>query len=121
LFARDPSAPGGTSAKVWGAPPELAISRGHGGSGRLASSRVPSRSAVRGSYFAMITLALAQMIYFFSCKRLSHGEDGIQAGRAQAVQLFDLNNTLTLYYVVLDLPRRVSVDFSRSTRRSATC
>jgi branched-chain amino acid transport system permease protein len=51
----------------------------------------------------MITLALAQMIYFFCLQApFTHGEDGIQAvPRGKLFGLLDLSNTLTMYYVVL--------------------
>src|SRR5205807_10260362 len=53
------------AAKVWGAPPELAILAGTAASAALGI--VAGALAIRrqGIYFAMITLALAQMIYFF--------------------------------------------------------
>jgi branched-chain amino acid transport system permease protein len=53
--------------------------------------------------FAMITLALAQMIYFFSLRAKSTGgEDGIQGvPRGMMFRMLDLRNTMTLYFVVL--------------------
>jgi branched-chain amino acid transport system permease protein len=57
----------------------------------------------QGIYFAMITLRLAQMVYFFYLQApFTHGEDGIQAvPRGKLFGLLDLSNTLILYYVVL--------------------
>ena len=51
----------------------------------------------------MITLALAQMIFFFCLQApFTHGEDGIQAvPRGKLFGLLDLSNTLVMYYVVL--------------------
>ncbi|MEK7820612.1 MAG: branched-chain amino acid ABC transporter permease, partial [Pseudomonadota bacterium] len=57
----------------------------------------------QGIYFAMITLALAQMLYFFSVQApFTHGEDGIQAiPRGHLLGLIDLKQPLTMYYFVL--------------------
>jgi branched-chain amino acid transport system permease protein len=55
-----------------------------------------------GIYFAMITLALAQMVYFF-CLEVSFtgGEDGIQqVPRGHLFGVLDLNNDMTMYWVV---------------------
>jgi branched-chain amino acid transport system permease protein len=51
----------------------------------------------------MVTLALAQMLYFFCVQApFTHGEDGIQAiPRGALFGLIDLNNSLTMYYFVL--------------------
>jgi branched-chain amino acid transport system permease protein len=57
----------------------------------------------QGIYFAMITLALAQMVYF-ACLRspYTHGEDGLQGvPRGHLFGVIDLSNDLTMYYVVL--------------------
>jgi branched-chain amino acid transport system permease protein len=91
------------TVKVWGFPPELGILAGTAvaavlgaGFGWLAIRR-------QGIYFAMITLALAQMIYFVALQaRFTGGEDGIQAvPRGHLFGFIDLNNTLTMYYFVL--------------------
>jgi len=91
------------AAKVWGAPPELAILAGTAASALLGL--VAGALAIRrqGIYFAMITLALAQMIFFFCLQTpFTHGEDGIQAvPRGRLFGLFDLSSTLVMYYVVL--------------------
>ncbi len=57
----------------------------------------------QGIYFAMITLALAQMLYFFCLQApFTHGEDGIQAvPRGMLLGFLDLRNTLVMYFVVL--------------------
>jgi branched-chain amino acid transport system permease protein len=57
----------------------------------------------QGIYFAMITLALAQMVFFFSLQapRFTGGEDGIQAvPRGRMFGVFDLADDRILYYVV---------------------
>ena len=91
------------AAKVWGFPPELAIVAGTAASAVLGL--VAGALAIRrqGIYFAMITLALAQMIFFFCLQApFTHGEDGIQAvPRGKLFGVIDLSNTLVMYYVVL--------------------
>jgi len=56
----------------------------------------------QGIYFAMITLAMAQMVYFV-CLQLPQtgGEDGLQGVPRGSIVGLDLNNDLTLYYVIL--------------------
>jgi branched-chain amino acid transport system permease protein len=91
------------AAKVWGWPPELAILTGTATAALLGL--VVGALAIRsqGIYFAMITLALAQMIYFFCLQApFTHGEDGIQAvPRGVLLGVLDLNRTMTMYFVVL--------------------
>ncbi|MBN8873109.1 MAG: branched-chain amino acid ABC transporter permease [Rhodospirillales bacterium] len=55
-----------------------------------------------GIYFAMITLALAQMVYFFCLQApFTGGEDGIQqVPRGTLFGVFDLSNDMTMYWVV---------------------
>jgi len=57
----------------------------------------------QGIYFAMITLALAQMTYFFALQaKFTGGEDGIQGvPRGRLFGVIDLTNDLTMYFVVL--------------------
>jgi branched-chain amino acid transport system permease protein len=57
----------------------------------------------QGIYFAMITLALAQMMYFFALRApFTGGEDGIQAvPRGRLFGYFDLSNEMTMYVFVL--------------------
>lgn len=57
----------------------------------------------QGIYFSMITLALAQMVYFGALRApFTGGEDGLQGvPRGKLLGVVDLANDLTLYYVVL--------------------
>lgn len=57
----------------------------------------------QGIYFAMVTLALAQMVYFvFLQAPFTHGEDGLQGvPRGKLFGVISLSSDLTLYYVVL--------------------
>lgn len=57
----------------------------------------------QGIYFAMVTLALAQMVYFVYLQApFTHGEDGLQGvPRGKLFGLVDLSSDLALYYVVL--------------------
>ena len=91
------------AAKVWGWPPELAILGGAAAAAALGLAVGALAIRSQGIYFAMITLALAQMIYFFCLQApFTHGEDGIQAvPRGTLLALFDLRQTMTLYFVVL--------------------
>jgi branched-chain amino acid transport system permease protein len=91
------------SAKVWGLPPELAILMGTAASALLGI--VFGGLAIRrqGIYFAMVTLALAQMLFFYALQApFTHGEDGIQAvPRGYLFGVIDLNQPLVMYYFVL--------------------
>src|SRR6185369_8195534 len=91
------------SAKAWGFPPELAILTGTATAaicGLVAGSLAIRR---QGIYFAMITLALAQMMFFFALQaKFTGGEDGIQAvPRGHLFGIFDLKNRTIMYTVVL--------------------
>ena len=91
------------AAKAWGLPPELAILTGTATAAILGT--VAGSLAIRrqGIYFAMITLALAQMMYFFAVQaKFTGGEDGIQAvPRGKFIGLFNLQNEMTMYFFVL--------------------
>ena len=91
------------AAKVWGWGPATAILGGAAVAGVLGLAVGVLAIRRQGIYFAMTTLALAQMIYFFCLQApFTHGEDGIQAvPRGRLFGLLDLNHTLTLYFVVL--------------------
>jgi branched-chain amino acid transport system permease protein len=91
------------AAKVWGLPPELAILFGTAFAAALGA--ITGALAIRrqGIYFAMITLGLAQMVYFFCLQsKLTHGEDGIQGvPRGTLFGVIDLNDTTAMYGFVL--------------------
>ncbi|MBV9260772.1 MAG: branched-chain amino acid ABC transporter permease [Pseudolabrys sp.] len=91
------------SAKAWGFPPELAILTGTATAALLGV--VAGSLAIRrqGIYFAMITLALAQMMFFFALQmKFTGGEDGIQnVPRGHLFGLFDLGNQTIMYFFVL--------------------
>jgi branched-chain amino acid transport system permease protein len=91
------------SAKVWGFPPELAI--GFSVVVAAALGLVIGALAIRsrGIYFANITLAFAQMVFFFSVQApFTHGEDGIQAvPRGILFGVLDLKSPLAMYFTVL--------------------
>ncbi len=91
------------AAKSWGLPPELAIVIGTATAAALGL--IGGMIAIRrqGIYFAMITLALAQMMYLVALRvKLTGGEDGIQdVRRGQLFGAFDLNNEMIMYAFVL--------------------
>jgi branched-chain amino acid transport system permease protein len=93
----------GYAMKVWGFTPELGILFGTVISGALGY--IIGSVAIRrqGIYFAMITLALAQMVYFiFLQANFTGGEDGYQGvPRGKLFGLIALEDDLVLYYVVL--------------------
>jgi branched-chain amino acid transport system permease protein len=91
------------AAKAWGVTPELAILLGTGASALLGTLTGLLAIRRQGIYFAMITLALAQMIYFFCVQApFTGGEDGIQAvPRGRLFGIIDLSNVAAMYIVVL--------------------
>lgn len=93
----------GHSVKVWGWSPEAGIVFAVAwaavlgwGIGVLAIRR-------QGIYFAMITLALAQMVYFLCLQaKFTGAEDGLQGvPRGVLFGVINLEDDLTMYYVVL--------------------
>jgi branched-chain amino acid transport system permease protein len=90
------------SAKVWGLTPELSILVGAVLAGLQGA--IFGWIAIRrqGIYFAMITLALAQMIYFFCLQApFTGGEDGIQAvPRGHLFGVISLAPDMTMYWFV---------------------
>jgi branched-chain amino acid transport system permease protein len=93
----------GHAAKVWGLPPELSLLAGTAAAAVLGLGFGALAIRRQGIYFAMITLALAQMVYFFYLQvPFTGGEDGIQAiPRGHLFGIFDLTDMMTLYWVVL--------------------
>ncbi len=89
-------------AKTWGWSPELSVVAGTGAAAMLGL--VFGLVAIRrqGIYFAMITLALAQLVYFVSLEvPFTGGEDGIQSvPRGRLLGMIDLGNDYALYAVV---------------------
>ena len=91
------------AAKDWGLSPELAILVGTATAavcGIIAGSLAIRR---QGIYFAMITLALAQMMYFVALRaKFTGGEDGIQSvPRGHLFGLVSLQSDGALYFFVL--------------------
>ena len=91
------------AAKVWGFNPEFAILLAAGAAALLGLGAGLIAIRRQGIYFAMITLALAQMVYFFCVQApFTHGEDGIQAvPRGHLFGLLDLGRPMAMYYTVL--------------------
>ncbi|MDR4125014.1 branched-chain amino acid ABC transporter permease [Yanghanlia caeni] len=92
----------GHSLAVWGFPTLLGLLFGTGVAAILGL--VMGALAIRrsGIYFAMITLAMAQMIFFYFLQApFTHGEDGLQGIPRGSIFGIDLSNDLNLYYLVL--------------------
>ncbi len=90
------------TAKNWGVTPEIAILLGGLTGGALGCLFGALAIRRQGLYFAMITLALAQMNYFFCLQApFTGGEDGIQqVPRGALFGLFSLRSDLAMYAVV---------------------
>jgi branched-chain amino acid transport system permease protein len=90
------------AAKVWGWPPEIAILAGALAAAVLGLGVGALAIRRQGIYFAMITLALAQMFFFFCLRApFTGGEDGIQdVPRGMMFHFLDLSKMTTMYYVV---------------------
>lgn len=94
----------GHALKVWGFPAPLGLLFGMGVA--AAVGLVFGWLAIRrsGIYFSMITLALAQMLFFFFLQApFTGGEDGLQSVPRGSFLGLDLKSDLTLYYVVLGI------------------
>jgi branched-chain amino acid transport system permease protein len=91
------------TVKAWGWPTAIGILSGTAVAALLGL--VAGMLAIRrqGIYFAMVTLALAQMVFFFCVQApFTGGEDGIQAvPRRPLFGVLDITNDLHFYYVVL--------------------
>ena len=93
----------GYALKEWGVPPEIGLV-----AGTLAGAAIGWVMGVlairrQGIYFTMITMAIAQFIYFLCLQfPFTGGEDGLQGvPRGKMFGFIDIGNDLTLYFVVL--------------------
>ena len=95
----------GHALKFWGVSTEVGLLIGLVSGAMLGF--VMGALAIRrsGIYFSMITLALAQMLFFFFLQApFTGGEDGLQSvPRGKFLGLVDLSSDLSLYYVVLGI------------------
>jgi branched-chain amino acid transport system permease protein len=93
------------AAKVWGLPPEAAIVFGTLVAALLGAVIGALTIRSRGIYFANITLAFAQMVYFFALQaKFTGGEDGIQAvPRGVLLGVLDLHRPYAIYFTVLGI------------------
>ncbi|WP_114639400.1 branched-chain amino acid ABC transporter permease [Polynucleobacter necessarius] len=89
--------------KEEGLSPELGILLGVVGSGALGYLIGSLAIRRQGIYFAMVTLALSQMVYFLAVQLpYTGGEDGIQGvPRGTLFGLIDLKDDVAMYYFVL--------------------
>jgi branched-chain amino acid transport system permease protein len=93
----------GYAMRTWGLTPELGLLLGLLTGALLGWVFGVLAIRRQGIYFAMITLALAQMVYFFCLRApFTGGEDGLQGvPRGKLLGLIDLNNDLRMYYFTL--------------------
>jgi len=93
----------GLAAKSWGLPPELALLVGTATAALLGAVFGALAIHRQGIYLAMVTLALAQMVYFiFLQLPFTGAEDGLQQiPRGVLLGLVDLRNDTAMYYLVL--------------------
>ncbi len=93
------------AAKVWGLTPELSVLCGTAAAGVLGLAIGSLAIRRQGIYFAMVTLAFAQMVYFVALQApFTGGEDGIQSvPRGHLFGLVSLEDNVSLYYFVLVL------------------
>jgi branched-chain amino acid transport system permease protein len=93
----------GSALRDHGLPPEAALLLGAGTGAALGLVMGVLAIRRKGIYLAMVTLALAQMIYFFCVQApFTGGEDGMQGvPRGRLFGVLALDDDLTLYYVVL--------------------
>ena len=93
----------GHAIKAWGLTPELALIAGTLTGALLGWVFGVLAIRRQGIYFAMITLALAQMMFFVALQaKFTGGEDGLQTvPRGKLFGVIDLQNDLTMYYVAL--------------------
>src|SRR5215831_35973 len=89
--------------KVWGVTPEIGILIGTAGAAGLAVITGVVAIRRQGIYFAMITLALSQLLYFIYLQTpFTHGEDGIQGiPQGYLFGFLNLAQSTVLYYVIV--------------------
>lgn len=91
------------AAKTWELNPEGAIILGTAAAAGLGFIFGSLAIRRQGIYFAMVTLALAQMVYFFALEspNFTGGEDGLQGvPRGKLFGVFSLESDHVLYYFV---------------------
>ncbi len=95
----------GHALKVWGVPPELGLLLGTAGGALLGWVFGVIAIRRQGIYFSMITLALAQLVYFVAVQTpATGGEDGLQGvPRGTLFGLIDLRNDINMYYVTVTI------------------
>lgn len=92
----------GHALKVWQLPPLLGLLAGTGAATVLGWAIGSLAIRRQGIYFAMVTLALAQMVYFLYLQApFTGGEDGLQGVPRGSLFGLDLADDMNLYYVVL--------------------
>ena len=93
----------GYTVKVWGWPTEVGILAGTAVAAVMGLVAGVITIRRQGIYFAMVTLALAQMVFFFCLQaKFTGGEDGIQAiPRHPLFGVLEITNDFIFYYVVL--------------------
>ena len=96
----------GNALKNWGLPFELGVLAGVAAAALIGLVMGALANRRQGIYFSMITLALAQMVYFGALRagQFTGGEDGLQGvPRGKFLGTVDLSNDTTLYFVVLGI------------------
>ncbi|MYN01195.1 branched-chain amino acid ABC transporter permease [Pseudoduganella sp. DS3] len=96
----------GNAMKTWGLPFEASLLVAVLSSAVLGALMGGLAIRRQGIYFSMITLALAQMVYFGALRftDFTGGEDGLQGvPRGKLFGVLDLGNDLAMYYVVLGI------------------
>ena len=90
----------GHAAKVWGLPFEACLAIGVAAAAAVGAVFGYLSIRRQGIYFAMITLALAQLIYFLALQLpFTHAEDGLTSiPRGKVLGLFSLDDNMVLYY-----------------------
>lgn len=93
----------GHTIKEWGIPPLAALPMATATAALMGFIFGAIAIRQKGIYFAMITMALGQLVYFVCVQApFTNGEDGIQAiPRGTVLGILDLSETLPLYYFVL--------------------